>query len=400
MFLSIILILPLYFACNFALFYLCNLLNSKKSNNAILYALTYFINLFFIILFLFKYINDVIFVIGFLIIISTEHFIIFKSTVFKSVLLSTSFIINLYSYYLLFNALIASIINKDIIDIISSNDLPFYSLSISLIVCIIYIFLFIYIMPLFNIRILNDNRKSLIFCNVISLISVLYILHNITFIQGKNYYFSNIFYLKVSVFGIIMFISYFYYAIFYSKLQFYKLRSNQIEKNIVLLNKEGENLFDVSNYDPMTGFYRKSSGLDIFKSRLIDKRGMFSIAFVDLDGLKYVNDNLGHEEGDIYINFVADTLKRYCSECIIIRYGGDEFLIILEGKTEADAIDKMNLIYNYINSFNNRNSKYDMSVSYGIYEVNSSNKFSYSEILDLVDEKMYKFKVERKKQRK
>lgn len=399
MLLSMILIVLLYFVCNFAIFYLCNLLNSKK-NNWILYTLTYVINLFFITLFLFKYINDTVFVIGFIIIISIEHYIIFKCSVFKSVLLSTSVIINLYSYYLLFNALIASIINKNVIDVILSNDLSFYSLSISLTICIVYIFLFIYIMPLFNIRILNDNRKSLIFCNVISLISVLYILHNITFIRDKNYYFSNIFYLKVSVFGIIMFISYFYYAIFYSKLQFYKVRSNQIEKNIVLLNKEGKNLFDVSNYDPMTGFYRKSPGLDIFKSRLIDKRGVFTVAFVDLDGLKYVNDNLGHEEGDIYINFVSDTLKRYCSEYSIIRYGGDEFLIILEGKTESEAIDKMNLIYNHINLCNEKNNKYNMSVSYGVYEVNSFNKFSYSEILDLVDEKMYKFKVERKKQRK
>lgn len=54
-----------------------------------------------------------------------------------------------------------------------------------------------------------------------------------------------------------------------------------------------------------------------------------TLAFLDLDGLKKVNDCLGHEEGDHYITAVSDILRTSIRNTdILCRYGGDEFLIV------------------------------------------------------------------------
>ena len=50
--------------------------------------------------------------------------------------------------------------------------------------------------------------------------------------------------------------------------------------------------------------------------------------FLDIDGLKSVNDNQGHEVGDAFIAEIADVLKRAVpKDCLIMRYGGDEFVV-------------------------------------------------------------------------
>ena len=59
-----------------------------------------------------------------------------------------------------------------------------------------------------------------------------------------------------------------------------------------------------------------------------------------MNNLKLVNDNYGHFLGDELLKTFANTLREVCPEyCYIIRMGGDEFLIIIEGKDGGEARD-------------------------------------------------------------
>ena len=86
----------------------------------------------------------------------------------------------------------------------------------------------------------------------------------------------------------------------------------------------------LSLHDHMTGLYNRRYMHDSIK-RLDTRRNLpFSMIYMDLNGLKLINDSLGHEMGDRLIVSVANVLRDMLrSDDIVGRLGGDEFLILL-----------------------------------------------------------------------
>lgn len=149
-----------------------------------------------------------------------------------------------------------------------------------------------------------------------------------------------------------------------------------------------------SEYDVMTGVYNRRAGFDklnqLYKNSL-KNRSLISICFIDINGLKGVNDFLGHEAGDELILSVVDGIKKNIRENdFVARLGGDEFLIIFEELDEEGAERIWNRIlqeYDQINQ--NEDRKYIISASHGI----ETFKYTIGEYVDLIvnraDEKMY-----------
>jgi GGDEF domain-containing protein len=83
--------------------------------------------------------------------------------------------------------------------------------------------------------------------------------------------------------------------------------------------------------DKLTGFYKREVAQDINKD-------LYTVAMIDINGLKKVNDTLGHEAGDNYILSVCDSIKANIrKEDKVIRQGGDEFIIIFDNCTLEQA---------------------------------------------------------------
>ena len=96
--------------------------------------------------------------------------------------------------------------------------------------------------------------------------------------------------------------------------------------------------------DPLTGIPNRLFAYKVAK-RLFNKQQPFSILLIDVDHFKSVNDNFGHDVGDIALQLIAQTLNDICrKEDTLARVGGEEFLIIMPNATAIDAISLANRI--------------------------------------------------------
>lgn len=154
--------------------------------------------------------------------------------------------------------------------------------------------------------------------------------------------------------------------------------------------------------DTMTGALNRRAGInkleDIFnKSK--QYREKISICFIDINGLKDVNDTLGHNAGDELIKTSLGILKNSITDKdFIVRLGGDEFLIVFpktEAKEAEEAWNKAVIGFEKINSEDNR--EYLISVSHGIAEYTPQAKNYLDELISEADKKMYDEKREIKK---
>ena len=149
-----------------------------------------------------------------------------------------------------------------------------------------------------------------------------------------------------------------------------------------------------SQYDVMTNAYNRHSGMNKLSDayRALSKTGCnMSVCFIDINGLKEINDTLGHESGDELIITIAKTIRAVIrTEDFLIRLGGDEFLIVLQGVDEMTAEEIWNrivAIFETINSTENR--RYRISVSHGIEMLHCDINEVLDQVLHSADAKMY-----------
>jgi diguanylate cyclase (GGDEF)-like protein len=114
-----------------------------------------------------------------------------------------------------------------------------------------------------------------------------------------------------------------------------------VARNITERKQEEDRLKYLGFHDGMTGLFNRSFFEEELK-RLDAKRQLpLSIIIGDIDGLKLVNDTLGHRKGDQLIVKVAGIIKGVCrAEDIVCRWGGDEFAVLLP-KTDPETAEKI-----------------------------------------------------------
>lgn len=146
--------------------------------------------------------------------------------------------------------------------------------------------------------------------------------------------------------------------------------------------------------DVMTGIGNKSAYLDAadnLERALGGTVNTFSIAVFDINGLKNLNDTLGHECGDFLIIDAANALKRVFGEERIYRIGGDEFVALLEGVTFDEVSKQLAALDDDLAAFNAGKKRYGppLALSKGAAEYLSKQDKGCTDVFRRADEAMY-----------
>lgn len=133
----------------------------------------------------------------------------------------------------------------------------------------------------------------------------------------------------------------------------------------------------------------------------------FSIIMADIDDFKKINDTYGHIMGDIVLKEIGKILNKELNDCIVGRYGGEEFIILKPNTIINDTISQMEKIKDTISKMviTHENKTIDnISISLGIYNTNQAydNKLKITDfrnqLINYADIALYKSKNNGKNQ--
>ena len=151
--------------------------------------------------------------------------------------------------------------------------------------------------------------------------------------------------------------------------------------------------------DSLTGIGNRMA-FDNQVHKLWENRMPCTVAFIDMDDLKYCNDHAGHREGDHYIQLVSSLLQGVCMENeYVFRIGGDEFVIISPWATQQDLEQRLqNARESFIKDMANK-VDYHCGFSFGCTHINEATPDAYNNLLADADQRMYEYKIHQKQLR-
>lgn len=147
-------------------------------------------------------------------------------------------------------------------------------------------------------------------------------------------------------------------------------------------------------YDPLTGVFSRGSGFEIFSmqwSSALHSEQPISVAFLDLDYFKEINDQFGHAAGDKTLRDFATQLNHNLRHAdSLIRWGGEEFVIIMPATPLNKAIKAMQRIQ--ASGFSTRPDGTPLTVSIGLAERVKDGIQNPEQLLNIADQRMYRAK--------
>lgn len=178
------------------------------------------------------------------------------------------------------------------------------------------------------------------------------------------------------------------------------LRKN--EELIAQLEKNNDLLFEQGMTDELTKLYNRKglvwSGVGLIEEAKANDQYIYTMV-ADLNGLKYINDKFGHEEGDKAIRSIANLLKETVPESAIVsRTGGDEFTImaILEKGSQLPWELEQQLVKSMKDFNHNSGLSYMVEASYGWDFRPASEIEDMDDCVNRADKKMYIMKSRRR----
>lgn len=195
--------------------------------------------------------------------------------------------------------------------------------------------------------------------------------------------------IKSSLFSIIILVIAIIYSLRVASLHYYMDMQHEMRNKLIQEKKDINKLWKLAFTDMLTGCNNR---------QLLDRRleeyagygGNITLAFIDVNGLKVINDQYGHMEGDNYLINISRILTEVTAGLNIdlFRYGGDEF-VMMSNTLQKDEITEVLIRTNEILRSDNQ-TRYAMSISYGVVDGESS---EYPKLIAEADEIMYKYKL-------
>ena len=181
-----------------------------------------------------------------------------------------------------------------------------------------------------------------------------------------------------------------------SILNFLEIAIENVRKKSLLHNLN-DTLDDLYVHDALTGLFNRF-GLDRFGQQryddLLASEGSVQVLFIDMDDMKGINDRFGHETGDAALKISARILQRTCSaDAFIMRYGGDEFIIIDSGRSKR--LDEQ--ILAEAETYNRTSGMpFTLGFSIGVVRTDLKKRLPMDDCIKEADSRMYEIKQKRK----
>ena len=165
-----------------------------------------------------------------------------------------------------------------------------------------------------------------------------------------------------------------------------------------------QSLYKTTIVDELTGLYNRR-GLHTLGNQQVELAKRHNddifIFYLDLDGMKEINDTLGHDYGDKALLTSSKIMHRtFRTTDILSRIGGDEFVVVAV-KAQYEFIPIIiQRIKDYIKEENDNLKDYQISMSIGVSKVDLEHDAPLEDAIKNADKEMYRVKVENKKERK
>ncbi|MGQ0734910.1 MAG: sensor domain-containing diguanylate cyclase [Acidobacteriota bacterium] len=170
-------------------------------------------------------------------------------------------------------------------------------------------------------------------------------------------------------------------------------------QDVTLLQRAQEAARELSLTDELTGLYNRRGflalagrHLGLLGTRDTLRRAM--LVYADMDGLKKINDEFGHEVGSDALAQLADILRStFRASDILGRLGGDEFVVLMvdaqddSGETVRERLRRKLAVFNALGRL-----PFELSLSVGTWKVNADSPLPLTELLDKADQAMYEQK--------
>lgn len=160
-------------------------------------------------------------------------------------------------------------------------------------------------------------------------------------------------------------------------------------------------LIEQARVDQLTLLYNRGHFFDRLEEEL-RRMGRYeqelTVAMVDVDDFKDINDTYGHLAGDGAIRYVAKVIRECCRDTdVVARYGGDEFAIMFLSADAEHAESVLMRIGAYLESFPYRFDAESIVIrsSFGIAQADRNSLPAPDDLVALADERLYEMKKER-----
>lgn len=236
---------------------------------------------------------------------------------------------------------------------------------------------------IFSVGELNSYERGPVFFIPMGMTYIFFIVNFIIAYKNKNKI-NKTEYIIMVLFGVIPIISATIQIIFNGVLLIWGSAGILIIAHYIYLQ---ENLL---RYDSLTGIWNRMTFECYFNNNYINKNREFALIYADINDFKEINDNYGHNEGDVALVNVANILRKSFKQGgQAARIGGDEFIIIADVSSEIELKEKIENVHFELDRLNKKNvGKYSLKVSLG-YKRFNNNYFSLNEYIKEIDTLMY-----------
>ena len=172
------------------------------------------------------------------------------------------------------------------------------------------------------------------------------------------------------------------------------LSHSSVRETLLRLNRQLEDVLEAAKRDTLTGLYNRAHFESVLRNRIEQSKrrtDTLSVAMIDLDGFKEVNDGLGHAMGDLALRQVGRLLDGQARDTdIAARYGGDEFAWLMPGTSVEAAVAVADRIRRLVRDMS-RDLNLPISLSIGIASC-PGDALTVADLIDFADTAMYQAK--------